>query len=74
MSRLARMAVRQAWSGWRNGEFGVLLAALFVRLAVARGAKPARLWLEVLQRQRRSERRQTQSAARSIPGGRRWTQ
>ena len=25
-----RMAGRQAWAGWRNGEFGVLMAALFV--------------------------------------------
>lgn len=37
MSRLARMAARQAWSGWRNGEFGVLLAALFVAVLALAG-------------------------------------
>ena len=25
-----KMAARQAWQGWRAGEFNVLLAALFV--------------------------------------------
>ncbi|MBN8717477.1 ABC transporter permease [Thermomonas sp.] len=31
------MAARQAWSGWRNGEFGVLLAALFVAVLALAG-------------------------------------
>lgn len=37
MTRLLRMAARQAWSGWRNGEFGVLLAALFVAVLALAG-------------------------------------
>lgn len=37
MSRLLRMAARQAWSGWRNGEFGVLLTALFVAVLALAG-------------------------------------
>ena len=32
-----RMATRQAWQGWRNGEFGVLLAALFVAVLALAG-------------------------------------
>ena len=32
-----RMAARQAWQGWRNGEFGVLLAALFVAVLALAG-------------------------------------
>ena len=32
-----RMAGRQAWQGWRNGEFGVLLAALFVAVLALAG-------------------------------------
>ncbi len=31
------MAARQAWQGWRNGEFGVLLAALFVAVLALAG-------------------------------------
>ncbi len=31
------MVVRQAWSGWRNGEFGVLLAALLVAVLALAG-------------------------------------
>lgn len=34
---LWRMAARQAWQGWRNGEFGVLLAALFVAVVALAG-------------------------------------
>ena len=32
-----RMAARQAWQGWRNGEFGVLMAALFVAVLALAG-------------------------------------
>ncbi|RZA18187.1 MAG: FtsX-like permease family protein [Lysobacteraceae bacterium] len=32
-----RMATRQAWQGWRNGEFGVLLAALLVAVLALAG-------------------------------------
>ena len=32
-----RMAGRQAWAGWRNGEFGVLMAALFVAVLALAG-------------------------------------
>lgn len=32
-----RLAARQAWQGWRNGEFGVLLAALFVAVLALAG-------------------------------------
>ena len=35
--RLWRLAAQQAWSGWRNGEFGVLLAALFVAVLALAG-------------------------------------
>ena len=31
------MAGRQAWAGWRNGEFGVLMAALFVAVLALAG-------------------------------------
>jgi putative ABC transport system permease protein len=34
---LWKMAARQAWQGWRNGEFGVLLAALFVAVVALAG-------------------------------------
>lgn len=34
---LWRMAGRQAWAGWRNGEFGVLMAALFVAVLALAG-------------------------------------
>jgi putative ABC transport system permease protein len=37
MRRLARMAAHQAWSAWRNGDFGVLLAALFVAVLALAG-------------------------------------
>ena len=33
------MAARQAWQGWRNGEFGVLLAALFVAVLALAGVR-----------------------------------
>ncbi len=34
---LLKMAARQAWQGWRAGEFGVLLAALFVAVVALSG-------------------------------------
>ena len=34
---LMRMAARQAWQGWRAGEFNVLLAALFVAVLALAG-------------------------------------
>ena len=37
LAGVMRMAARQAWQGWRNGEFGVLLAALFVAVLALAG-------------------------------------
>lgn len=37
MRWLVRMAARQAWSAWRNGDFGVLLAALFMAVLALAG-------------------------------------
>src|SRR5690606_13427928 len=37
VASVVRMAARQAWQGWRNGEFGVLLAALFVAVLALAG-------------------------------------
>ncbi len=37
LAGVMRMAARQAWQGWRAGEFGVLMAALFVAVLALAG-------------------------------------